>query len=301
MIFNQNPNIAKIVLLLFITVLSLGAEASEPEVYYYAGNDRPALEAEATKKVEVNRESDKKIWIHTYIKSDGGWEIVQKEKILVKSSDQHTISLYDGSMITHKTIRSFSRDEHNGYQFVERKDGIIIRSGHSKNRIPLHLQGEIVEFYENGNRKSVSMYNDNQLVWNHNWLKNGEKYPDTIFFSVDTWPEYLDGTTMLKTHLSNHIVNSQFYKQEMEGTVILGFVIMENGDLVGVHIANEFIFDIGNVAVEGLQSLPGNWKPATLNNQAVRCFMTLPINFIHRAGMFDDIIFTDRMLFYIYR
>jgi hypothetical protein len=53
--------------------LSLSVEAGEPEVFYYAGNNRPALEAEAIKKVEVDRKSDKKIWIETYIKSNGGW------------------------------------------------------------------------------------------------------------------------------------------------------------------------------------------------------------------------------------
>jgi hypothetical protein len=300
-IFYQNPNIVKIFLLLLVTVLSLSVEAGEPEVYFYASNDRPATEAEAIKKVEVDRKSNKKIWILTYIKSNGGWEFVQKEKIQVKSSDNHTICHYDGRRITHKTDRTFSRSGQNGYQFTERKDGILIKSGRSKNKIPLHLQGEIAEFYESGEKKSLSMYMDNQLVWNHNWLPNGEKYMDTIFYSVDTWPEYLDGPTALKTHLKKHIVNSRYYKQEMQGTVLLGFVITEYGDLEGVHIANEFFFDIGKVAVEGFRLLPGKWKPAILNDQAVRCFMTFSINFIHQPGMFEDITFTDRMLFYIYR
>ncbi len=301
MIINRNPSIAKIVLLLLITFLGLGVEAGEPEVYYYAGNDRPSLEAEAIKKVEVNRESKNKTWILTYVKSNDEWEMVQKEKILVISSNQHTISHYDDDGLTHKTKRSYSWNEHTDYQFVDRKDGIVIRYGHSKNKIPLHLHGEVLEYYDDGSRKSVSMYDDNQLVWNQNWLKDGEKYLDTIFYSVDTWPEYLNGATELKTHLRDHIVSSQYYKQEMEGTVLLGFVVTEYGDLEGVYIVNDFIFDIGKVAVEGFQSLPGKWKPAILNNQAVRCFITFPINFIYRAGMFEDITFTSRMLFYIYR
>ena len=301
MIFNQNPNIAKIVLLLFITVLSLGAEASEPEVFYYAGNNRPALETEAIKKVEVSRVSDKKIWMETYIKSNGNWKIVQREKIQVKTSDQHTISHYDGSLLTYKTKRSFTRNEHNGYLFEDRRDGILIRSGHAKNKIPLHLQGAITEFYENGSKRSVSLFNDNQLVWNHNWLRNGDKYLDTIFYSVDSWPEYLNGSAVLKTHLNNHIVNSKYYNGGLEGTILLGFVIMENGDLDGVHMVNGSFMDIGKVAVEGFQSLPGKWKPATLNNQTVRCFMTFPINFIHRVGMFDEVIISGNVLFYNYR
>ena len=122
--------------------------------------------------------------------------------------------------------------------------------------------GEPEVYYYAGSKKSVSMYDDNQLVWNQNWLKDGEKYLDTIFYSVDTWPEYLNGATELKTHLRDHIVSSQYYKQEMEGTVLLGFVVTEYGDLEGVYIVNEFIY---------------------------------------RAGMFEDITFTSRMLFYIYR
>jgi antitoxin component YwqK of YwqJK toxin-antitoxin module len=301
MIFNQNPNIAKIFLLLLVTVLSLSVEAGEPEVFYYAGNNRPALEAEAIKKVEVDRKSDKKIWIETYIKSNGGWEIVQREKIQAKTSDQHMISHYDGNLLTHKTKRSFTKNENSGYLFEDRRDGIVIRSGHSKNKVPLHLKGVITEYYKDGSKRSESLYDDNQLVWNHNWLRNGDKYLDTIFYSFDTWPEYLNGSTVLKTHLNNHIVSSKYYNEVLEGTVLLGFVIMENGDLDGVHLVNESFLDIGKVAVEGFQSLPGKWKPATLNNQAVRCFMTFPINFIHRVGMFDEVIISGNVLFYNYR
>ena len=198
MIANQNPNIAKIVLMLLITIMSPGVEAGEPEVYYYASNDRSALETEAIKKVEVNRVSDKKIWLLTYMRSNGGWEMVQKEKIQVKSSDQHTICHYDGRRISYKTNRIFSKNGQSGYQFVDRKDGTIIKSGHSKNKVPLHLQGEITEYYDTGEKKSLSMFIDNQLIWNHNWLRNGEKFVDTIFYSVDTWPEYLNGSTALK-------------------------------------------------------------------------------------------------------
>jgi hypothetical protein len=300
-IINQYPSTAKAALLWLVMLLGRGVKADGPEVYYYTGNDRPVQEAEAIKKVEVNRESKKRIWVLTYLKSNDGWERVQKQKILVYSTNQHTIYHYDDGGLSHKTYRSFSENEQNGFQFVERKDGIIIRSGFSKYKIPLHLQGEIIDFYENGSMKSLSVYDDNQLVWNHNWLKNGEKYLDTIFYSVDTWPEYLNGTDELRTHMGNYIMNSQYYKQEMEGTVLLGFVVTEYGDLEGIHIANDFIFDIGKVAVEGLQTLPGKWKPATLNDEVVRCYMTMPINFIHQPGMFEDITFTDRMVFYIYR
>ncbi len=301
MTLDQNPIIKKILLLLLITAFILPVSAAEPEVYYYAGNNRPAPEAEAIKKVEVDRESDNKIWIHTYIKSDGAWKIAQKEMIRVKSSEQHTISLYDGRLLIHKTKRSFAKNQNAGYQFEDRRDGIVVRSGHSKNQIPLNLDGVITEYYDNGRVKSESMYNDNQLVWNHNWLRNGDKYIDTIFYSVDTWPEYLNGEIVLKTHLNNHIVGSKYFNNDLAGTVLLGFVIMKNGELDGVQMVNESLPVIGEVAVEGFQTLPGKWKPATLDNRAVRCFMTFPVNFIQKGGMFDEVEIIGNMIFYNYR
>ena len=50
---------------------------------------------------------------------------------------------------------------------------------------PLLFEGEVTEFYSNGNKKSISVYKNNELVWNKNWLENGEKYIDNIFYSVD--------------------------------------------------------------------------------------------------------------------
>jgi hypothetical protein len=272
------------------------------EISYYGGNDRPSGESNAIKKIEKEQISDKKYWLHTYIRNDAGWDPVKSELIRIKSPEEQIISLYNGKLMLYRTVRKISRTGDGNYLFEETKGGKPVRTGHATELIPLHLEGEVTEYYDSGVKRSEAYYRDNQLVWNHNWLENGEKYIDTIFYSVDSWPRYLDGDLAMKAHMNNYIVNSRYYSNDLNGTVLLGFVIMEDGQLKGIQLVNKSTLEIAEVVREALETLPGKWKPAVLDNRPVRCYMTFPVNFLVRGTMqFENVEIIGNMIFYNYR
>lgn len=276
--------------------------SDNPEVYFYAANDRPSPEEQAILKKEVIHQSDRKAWLHTYIRSEfSNWEILKTERIRIKSSGEHRVALYIGGLRQQTTIRTFTKNMDLNYYFEERREGVLVRKGQTRSQIPLHLEGLVTEYHVNGQKKSESYYRDNQLVWNRNWLKNGEKYIDTIFFSVDTWPQYREGEIAMKAYINNYIIDSKFYSNDLHGTVLLGFVIMENGELSGVHLVNDPMPGISGIVMAALQTLPGEWEPAVLDNRKVRCYMTFPVNFKTRDVMqFESVQMVGNMIFYNY-
>jgi hypothetical protein len=272
------------------------------ETYYFAGNDRPAGESDAIKKIEKEQVSDRKFWLHTYIRTDTGWDPIKSELIRVRSPEEQIISLYHGNLMLYRTVRKISRINDGNFLFEETKRGTLVRTGHATELIPLHLEGEVTEYYDSGMKRSEAFYRDNQLVWNHNWLENGEKYIETIFYSVDTWPRYLDGDIAMKAQMNNYILSSKYYSKDLSGTVLLGFVIMEDGHLAGIHLVNKPMLDIAEVVRESLETLPGKWQPAILDNRSVRCYMTFPVNFMVRDNkQFENVQMVGNMIFYNYR
>ena len=175
---------------------------------------------------------------------------------------------------------------------------VVKRKGLTTARLPLTFEGEVIEYYKNETVKSKSIYKNNQLVSNENWLENGEKYIDNIFYSVDIPPSYDIETDNMLAHVSSKF--SQHTLIDIAGTILIGFVIMENGDLAGARIVDGIQPDLDKIAVEAVQSFPGKWKPAVLNNENVRFFCTMPINFktADEFVSFDNIYFTGGMLFY---
>jgi antitoxin component YwqK of YwqJK toxin-antitoxin module len=291
-----------LICIILLAILTGVYGSDEPQVWYFGSNDRPATEKTAIKKLVLEKTPRNKKWLYTHLKIDDDWKVVKKEIFRETRPLHYTVQLYEGKLLMHKTRLTFEKIGDETYLFEERRDGRITRTGNSSSRIPLHLEGMVKEYYDNGNLKSESMYADNQLVWNRNWLRDGSKFIDSLFYSVDRWPVYINGDLVLKTTLNNHIVESKHYSNDLSGTVLLGFVIMETGEIQGVHVMNYPVTKIAEVAAEGLQMLPGKWEPAVLDNKTVRCFMTFPINFINRnAMMFNEVEMVGNMIFYNYR
>jgi hypothetical protein len=289
--------------LLFFALSGITVNAADRTgVYFYAANDRPVIEDQAVKKIEVRHSTEKRIWLHTYLRDVNNWKPLKSELVRIKSPEEHIVFLYIGTLRQNKTIRTFEKLGNNHYWFEEVRDGVKVRSGQTRYKYPIHLEGLVTEYHENGQKSTEAYYQDNQLVWNHNWLANGKKYIDTIFYSVDTWPQYIEGDLAMKAYMNNYIVSSRYYSKELSGTVLLGFVIMEDGELAGVHQVNKPMSEITEVVKESLQTLPGSWKPAVLDDKFVRCYMTFPVNFKVRDDLqFENVQIIGNMMFYNYR
>ncbi len=286
-------------ILLFVCIFCLSLSLAGQEVYYYGVNNKPLADEEnAVAMIRINKKGNNQIELETLVKWRTEWKSAFIEKIKIKMENEYLIRKFANGRQTDKYIRFYSPAPGRTVEFVEMNNDAIKRKGSTTTRLPLNFEGEVIEYFKNETVKSKSIYKNNQLVSNENWLENGEKYIDNIFYSADFPPSYDIETDNLLAHVSSKF--SQHKLIDITGTILVGFVIMENGDLAGARIVSGIQPALDKIAVDAVQSFPGKWKPAMLNNENVRFFCTMPINFktADEFVSFDNIYFTGGMLFY---
>ena len=181
---------------------------------------------------------------------------------------------------------------------MEKEKNLTIREGFTTRTLPLHLNGTVKEYHSNGELKSVSLFENNQLISNENYLRDGSKYIDSIFFSVDKEAEYKFGESFFNNYILQSLAQSKLDLSQIDDEVIIGMVIMETGRIEGVIALQGRSAQLNNYLVQLVSSIPGEWQPATLNNKKVRYFMRLPFNFRQSDVRFQDVELSGGMLHY---
>lgn len=109
----------------------------------------------------------------------------------------------------------------------------------------------------------------------------GETAPP-VFYSADKMPEYPGGMAAMKKFLANNMVYPNRARQMgLEGTVLLSFVVNQNGDISGIQVLKSPGMGIEEEAIRVLKSMP-KWSPGMNNGIPVNVRFTLPITFAIR-------------------
>jgi hypothetical protein len=195
-------------------------------------------------------------------------------------------------------MRYYDRQQDDTYLFREYSKKNLIREGKTLRLFPIILDGECVEYYESGKLKSRSVYARNELVSNLNWLENGDKYIDSVFYSVDEEPLLTGGDAKIQQHVLQAFRNTGLDFSSVSGSMLLGFVVMETGEMKGVRVLKSLGEQINKTAVFALQTLVGKWTPASLHGKPVRYFQLYPINFIVKESTFQYMEFNGSMIYY---
>lgn len=279
------------ILLIILLLLLIPAVSSAQEgLYYYGTNSKPVSQlADAVSYKEVKKRSDRKYVLEKYQLEEGKWKRVGKEKIKLGTDGNQTIHYYNNTIFPRKFYRSMEKVAPGEYLFKESTLNGEIRNGTSTAFLPLHLEGKVVEYHPNRELKSKSVFRDNQLVSNENWLSNGTKYIDSLFYSVDEEPEYQMGDDFFKTYLITNLEKSGIDMSQIEDLVVLGWVVMENGELNAPITLAGKSRQLNEFLVNTISELPGYWTPALLDGAPVRYFMSIPLNFIQREASFQEI------------
>lgn len=268
---------------LFIAIPAFAQTAHTPkETSIYIGTNGKLTNADQAIFMQKTIVKSSKVTIvQTYHLADAKWEKLYSENF--KRLNDSTF-LVRGTAENTKgtTIRTFKIQPDNSVTFRDVVKDVLVREGSAKSVVPLFLHGQVTEYYNNGNKKSVSEFSENQLVSNKNWLENGEKYIDNFFYSADVFPSFNPGNKALNDHILKGLKDAGIDIPAISGSVIVGFVVMEDGTIDGIKIISGLGPNINNVAVESFYSLKGSWTPAKLNNQPVRFYQVFPINFIYK-------------------
>ena len=284
---------------IILVVLSF-LEIEGQEVYYYGINSKPVnTEKKAILVKEVEQKSERSYVIRTRFRAGDRWINVERQRIKVDNDGFMRIRI-KGERLFPKTIfRETKRSEQGLIAFEEtNRFEVTLRTGFSSRYLPLHLEGTVAEFYPNGERKSVSEFSDNQLISNRNWRDDGTAYVDSIFYSADKEPLFTPGEAFFSSYLIQQLERSKIDMNQIEDEVVIGWVVMETGVIDGVIALKGKSLLFNKFLVETIAGMPGKWKPAELNGEPVRYFMSIPLNFMHNDVLFQDVEFASGMLLY---
>ncbi|MDP2891188.1 MAG: hypothetical protein Q8P34_19750 [Bacteroidota bacterium] len=273
-------------LILSCVFIASTAFAQKESVVYIGTNGKLTTIDQAIFMQKTLVKSSKITTVQTYQLTDAKWTKLYtgKYKLLNDSTFQ-----INGNRENYRgtTFRTFTKQADESFKFRDVAKDQLVRSGFAKSLIPLLVHGQVTEYYPGGNKKSVSEYNENELVSNENWRENGDKYVDTIFYSVDSDPTFNPGIKVMHQHILKGFKDAGIDISSISGSLILGFVVMENGTIDGIKIIKGLAPNINSIAFESFTTLQGSWTPAKLNGKTVRYFQIFPINFIYKQQSFE--------------
>ncbi|MGW8314075.1 MAG: hypothetical protein ACWGNV_00635 [Bacteroidales bacterium] len=269
------------------------------EVYYFGVNSEPLEHSEqAIQRKEVVYRNDHKLTISTEQQTGDQWVRVSREKISSNGQREWVIRYRAEDLFSSKFYRQYEETEPGHYFFREYSLTSDIRRGSTSRKFPLSLEGEVTEYYPGGAVKSVSEYHDNQLIANKNWLEDGTPYIDSIFYSADLEPEYEYGPDFFRNYIVQKLARSEWDLSQIRDLVIIGWVIMENGEMKGIRAMEGKSEQLNSYLVNIISEIPGKWQPARLNGKTVRYFMRYPFNFQVRDVNFQEVGFSTGQLYY---
>ncbi len=103
--------------------------------------------------------------------------------------------------------------------------------------------------------------------------------PEKVFTAVEQMPQFPGGDGELMKYLSSHInYPTMAMENNVQGRVIIQFVVTKNGSIGEVKVARGVDRDLDREAVRVVKSLP-KFIPGKMNGQAVNVWYTLPVNF----------------------
>ncbi len=284
----KHLNTTSIILLLSFYLISATAFSQKVSTVYIGKNGKLTTieNADIIQKTRIKSASE--TIVQSLALQDSKWKKVYSEKLTKVNDSTYHIRSNNEKGESELVTRIYYPLADGTFRFKDIHKDQVIRIGNSLTKFPLTLQGEVTEFFQNGQKKSISVYNKNELISNQNWTEDGEKYIDNIFYSVDTEPGFLPGTKVLHQHLLQSFKDAGIDLSAINGSLIIGFVVTEKGRIDGFRILKGLGPNINNVAVESFANLVGEWTPAKLNNQNVRYFQVYPINFIYQEHHFES-------------
>ena len=102
---------------------------------------------------------------------------------------------------------------------------------------------------------------------------------EEIFKSVEQMPQFPGGDAALMKYLSSHInYPPMAAENNVQGKVILQFVVEKDGRVGEVKVARSVDKDLDKEAIRVVKSLP-KFTPGRQNGQPVRVWYTLPVTF----------------------
>lgn len=138
------------------------------------------------------------------------------------------------------------------------------------------LDGLLKMYYPNGKLKRKEVYKADGFLRGECYDSTGQEID---FFPYEVMPEFPGGDDALMTYLQKKIkYPKSALKKEIEGNVIVRFVITPNGEVTDAKVTKAVSPEVDEEALRVVRSMP-KWKPGLQDNIPVSVFFDIPINF----------------------
>ena len=102
---------------------------------------------------------------------------------------------------------------------------------------------------------------------------------DTVYRSAEQMPRFPGGEAALMKYLESHInYPPEAAKNNVQGHVIVQFVVKKDGSIGEVKVVRSLEKDLDKEAIRVIKSLP-NFTPGRQDGKAVSVWYTLPVSF----------------------
>lgn len=280
----------KYIFLITIFQFSLFSLAGQDTIFYFGNDYRDVSTIDEAKYMKSIRYRNSKVTrIKSFVREDNSWSIDKSELIKRSDDKSFTIKSSESRLLSKKSERYFSNINSGLSIFKDYNKGRLVREGTTSRLLPLQLQDTLIIYYPNGSVKSIALYENNKLISNQNWLNNGLKYVDNIFYHVDETPEHSNGPLFFKHYILDGIRKAGIDLTQVSDMIVLGWVILENGEIEGIHRISGVFRELNSTLMHLVLDLPGEWIPASLNGSPVNYYMEIPFNFRNRNESFDTL------------
>lgn len=287
----------KFLLLISFFLLTAVILPAQDATYFYAadfGNIENQEDAKYTK--EINKTYGRRYVIKTFERKTEEWEQIRKERTRIVNDTLMRIRRKTDNIWSKGITRTFHPAKNDLYYFTDSRRGNILLEGYASSLMPLHLEDTVISYYTNGRLKSIAVYQDNHLVSNKNWLRNGIQYYDNLHHFVDQEPQHNLGQVHFRTYMLQGLKDAGIELNQISDNVLLGWVVMEDGSLEGFHTIQGAYSQLNELLIQLIREMPGEWLPARIDGKPVRYYMNMPFNFIDRTENFDNVEMSNGVL-----
>lgn len=236
--------------LLTLLLVCAGSYLYSQDTLFYNGNERVDSRAQCT-YFEVEQPGQKKhtFTIRSYYKNG------RKRSVLPFFVNEEGYRMYDGK----KT-----------QWFENGKKQQVVRYKNNQ------LHGKVTSYYAKGKIKRRDVYRQGVLVKGQCRDQNGQKIAHRPYFVAAS---YVGGDAQRQRFLSDNLRYPVTARDnEIQGKVKLSFVIEKDGSIRSVRVLDPVHQSLDQEAQRVVMKMP-RWNPATEDDEPVRSYFSLPIQF----------------------
>jgi hypothetical protein len=126
-----------------------------------------------------------------------------------------------------------------------------------------------------GDLQFEELYHKNNLISSKFWI-NDSTFINDVFRYLSEPPKFKGGEDALKSLIYNNI---DYPAQRVHGTVIVSFLILSNGQIVGIKPLNKTNKEMTQEVIRLVNLTRNNWIPAKRGDINVNTVMYLPVTF----------------------